>query len=159
MSSREDDYMPEEHYVSKAWLKKHGSGPIPEGDILHIIDPFVSGPTSTSADPKLSPPPFTYDTLKKTIALLNKEQIIRFEVNLKLFNQIVDHIVHDIKPKFTFINERTVTYNDYDRIPVIFVPGQKEQLKIIKKGGKIEDTKTRKSEREKDQGNRDRPQR
>ncbi len=98
---------------------------------MKIFNPFDFGPSSTHSGQKLPPP--TFDTLKKAIALLKQEQIIRFEVNLKLFNEIANHVVYDSKPKFTIINERTIVYNDYARIPIIFIPGQKEPLKIIKK--------------------------
>ena len=133
MSHRFDRHIPEEHYVSKAWLTNYLSPDIPGADHSQIINPFDFGPSSTCADPKLSPPPFSYDKFKHWLALLDQEQTIRFEVNLKLFNEIVNHIVHDSKPKFTLINERTLVYNEYDRIPIIFIPGQKEPLKIIKK--------------------------
>lgn len=133
MSTRRDDHIPEELYVSKAWLKKHGLPDIPEEDGLKIFDPFPSSSQSTSADPKLSPPPLTFKTLKKAIALLKQDIIIRFEVNTELFNEIVTHISKAKRPLFKLVKPQVFSYIHYDSIPIIHIPGQVEPLKIIKR--------------------------
>lgn len=113
---------------------------------MKIIDHFPSMPKSTFADPKLSPPPLTYDTLKKAIALLDQESIIRFEVNLKLFTEIRARTKSTTKPLFKLINPFAISYIPYDSIPIILIPDQVEPLKIIKKRRKHENQTFRKKD-------------
>lgn len=153
MSTGSNDLIPEEHYVSKAWLKKYGPPPIPDGDGLKIFDPFPSNPLTTQGVPRktkiINPkrrkrnpstissakplPTLDLSTLKKAIALLDQEQTIRFEVNQALFDEINCTIATAKDPLFALLNQRTLIYLRYDCIPIILIPDQKVALKIIKK--------------------------
>jgi len=131
MSIKKDNHISEEHYISKAWLKKYGSADIPENDTLHIIDPFPSAPITTQGIPKKTPA-LTFDTLEKAITILKRNLIIRFEVNQELFDEICARIKTSVEPKFRLINPYSILYERDNSIPIILIPDQIEPLKIIK---------------------------
>lgn len=100
---------------------------------MKIINPFDTSLASTQADPKLSPPPFSFASWKKALKLIDPHPVIRFEVNQKLFDEISVHIKTSPDPQFTLFSKKITFYNRYDRIPIILVPDQVEPLKIIKR--------------------------
>lgn len=99
---------------------------------MKIIDHFPSAPLTSQGVPRKSKI-INFHTLKETIALLDQEQIIRFEVNQALFDEVCSTIKTAKEPLFKLLNSHTLVYLRYDRIPIILIPDQVEPLKIIKK--------------------------